>query len=128
MRIQISPLSQIPIYEQIKEQIRERVLLGEIISGTQLPSIRLLARELKVGIITIKRAYDDLCVEGILISKQGVGVFVAEIDKERTKQIQLSILHEQLVEIVQNAQISSISIDEIIKIIREIGEKEGHYE
>lgn len=128
MRIQISPLSQIPIYEQIKEQIRERVLSSEIESGTQLPSIRLLARELKVGIITVKRAYDDLCVEGILISKQGKGVFVAEIDKEQTKQIQLSILEEQLVEIVQNAQISSISIDEIIKIIREIGKKEGHYE
>lgn len=128
MRIQISPLSQIPIYEQIKEQIREQVLSSEIASGVQLPSIRLLARELKVGIITIKRAYDDLCVEGILISKQGKGVFVAEIDKEQAKQIQLSILHEQLVEIVQNAQISSISIDEIIKIIREIGKKEGHYE
>lgn len=69
LRLIISPVSKLPIYEQIENQIREQILTGQLVPGIQLPSIRELARELKVGVITAKRAYDDLCQEEVLISR-----------------------------------------------------------
>ena len=64
MHIILSPLSGAPIYEQIERQIVSAITCGELLQGSALPSIRLMARELGVGIITVKRAYDDLCAEG----------------------------------------------------------------
>ena len=79
--ILISALSQTPIYEQIQNQIKEMVLRGNIKSKDQLPSIRLMSKDLKVGIITVKRAYEELEKDGIVINLQGRGCFVAEIDE-----------------------------------------------
>src|SRR5690554_5953249 len=99
MNILISTLSQTPIYEQIQEQIKEMVLTGKLKSGEQLPSIRLLSKDLKVGVVTVKRAYEELEKEGIVIILQGRGCFVAEIDAEKIKEIHLDILSERLLEI-----------------------------
>ena len=71
LNILISTLSQTPIYEQIQNQIKEMVLSGRIESNEQLPSIRLMAKDLKVGIITVKRAYEELEKEGIVVNFQG---------------------------------------------------------
>jgi len=91
--------------------------------GTQLPSIRILARELKVGIITCRRAYDDLCTQGILVSHPGKGVFVANIKKEQLKTINLELLTDQLRGICEFARISGISRLEIIEDINLIFNK-----
>ena len=85
MNIMINQLDQTPIYEQIENQIRQSILSGELQSNYMMPSIRKMAKELSVGIITVKRAYDDLCNEGLLVSIQGRGVFVADVDADKEK-------------------------------------------
>ena len=69
--------SGVPIYEQIKSQIRGQIISGELKSGEMLPSIRTLAKGLNIGVITAKRAYDDLCAEGFCYSMQGKGIYIA---------------------------------------------------
>lgn len=120
MNLNISMVSKIPIYEQIKDQIRDKVLSNELKAETMLPSIRFLAKELKVGVITIKRAYDDLCDENILISKAGIGVFVAQVNKEHAKKVYLNILKEQLMDVKDYAEGVNISKEDIYKILNEI--------
>ena len=120
MNILISALSQTPIYEQIENQIKELVLKGQLKSQEQLPSIRLMAKDLKVGIITVKRAYEDLAKEGIIINLQGRGCFVAAIDRIKIKAIHMAMLRERLVEIKEFADTTDISQMEILKVLNEI--------
>ena len=120
MNILISALSQTPIYEQIENQIKELVLKGQLKSQEQLPSIRLMAKDLKVGIITVKRAYEDLAKEGIIINLQGRGCFVAAIDRIKIKAIHMAMLRERLVEIKEFADTTNISQMEILKVLNEI--------
>ena len=116
MHLQTSALSEIPIYEQIKQQIKEQIFDGTLESGIQLPSIRMLAKELKVGIITVKRAYDDLCGEGLLISRQGKGIFVAEINKEQVSKVHEQIIFEQLKEVSALAKQYSFDKDKFVSL------------
>ena len=127
LNILISALSQTPIYEQIENQIKEMVLKGQLKSKQQLPSIRLMAKDLKVGIITVKRAYEDLAKEGIVINLQGRGCFVAEIDRVKIKAIHIAMLRERLVEIKEFADTTDISKEEILKVLNEIygGSEDG---
>ncbi len=85
-----------------------------------LPSIRTIAKELKIGIITAKRAYDDLCAEGFLYSVQGKGVFVAAYDSERTDGYSERTLREKFREIKSFAEINSIDKTTVEKIYKEI--------
>ncbi|SEW10361.1 GntR family transcriptional regulator [[Clostridium] fimetarium] len=123
MQIKISSITQIPIYEQIEIQIKEMIMAGMYTPGTQLPSIRILARELKVGIITCRRAYDDLCAQGILVSQPGKGVFVANIQMEHLKNINMELLTDQLKGICEFARASGISRSELIENINAIYNK-----
>lgn len=120
MNILISTLSQTPIYEQIQNQIKEMVLSGKLEANTQLPSIRLMAKDLKVGIITVKRAYEELEKEGIVVNLQGRGCFVADINRDKIKEIHIEMLRERLLEIKEFADTTSISIEEIQKVLNEI--------
>ena len=121
--MKISSITSIPIYEQIELQIKAMIMAGIYIPGTQLPSIRILARDLKVGIITCRRAYDDLCAQGILISHPGKGVFVANIQREQLKSINMNLLTDQLRGICEFARVSEISRLEIIEDINLIFNK-----
>lgn len=112
MQLQISSISQLPIYEQIKMQIREQILDGSLTPGTQLPSIRMLAKELKIGVITSKRAYEDLCQEGFLVSQPGRGVYVAKIQTDFARQVHLNLLRERFAELAEFAKSSAISYEE----------------
>jgi len=120
LNILISALSQTPIYEQIQTQIKEMVLGGKLKSQEQLPSIRLMAKDLKVGIITVKRAYEELEKEGLVINLQGRGCFVADIDRNKIKTIHIDMLRERLLEIKEFADASDISTVEMLKVINEI--------
>ena len=82
MEIKISNISSIPIYQQIANSIKNKILSREYISNTQLPSIRSLAKELEVGIITVKKAYEVLLQENLVYSKGAVGYFVNEVNTE----------------------------------------------
>ena len=116
----ISSLSQTPIYEQIKIQIKELVLSGKLKSGEQLPSIRLMAKDLKVGVITVKRAYDDLFAEGFTINVAGRGIFVADIDADRVKEIHIEMLAERLEELKEFCTNTGISKEELNEQIRKV--------
>jgi len=120
MNLLISTLSQTPIYEQIQEQIKELVLTGKLSPGEQLPSIRLMAKDLKVGVITVKRAYEELEREGIVVNLQGRGCFVAEIDAQRIKEIHLDQLAERLQEIRAFSTTAGISRAEVIKVLNQV--------
>ncbi|MBD5585746.1 MAG: GntR family transcriptional regulator [Clostridia bacterium] len=109
-----------PIYEQIKSQIRGEILRGSLKAGETLPSIRTLAKELKIGIITAKRAYDDLCAEGFLYSVQGKGVFVAEIGSGTAEGYATGVLKEKFEDVKEFAEMNSISKETIEKIYKEI--------
>ena len=125
MQIIISYESGEPIYEQIKNQIRGMILSGDIIEGAMLPSIRMLAKDINVGIITAKRAYDDLCNEGFCYSVQGKGIFVASVNKEKAENFAVKELRAKIKEIkvfaVQNSVDTKI-INQIFK--EEMGEIE----
>lgn len=120
MHINISYVSGQPIYEQIERQIRAQVLSGELRAGETLPSIRTLAKELKIGIVTAKRAYDDLCAEGFLYSAQGKGVFVAEKRPDDLQNYKLGKLREQLAAAAEFAKANGVTPPEVEQILKEI--------
>ena len=115
MNIMINQLSQTPIYEQMENQIRQSILSGELEANYMMPSIRKMAKELNVGIITVKRAYDDLCNEGLLVSIQGRGVFVASIDADKAKEVRRGQLRERLKELKVFCDTSDISKEELME-------------
>ena len=125
MNILISQLSQTPIYEQLKNQLRQEILAGNLAKNEMLPSIRGMAKELGSGVITVKRAYDDLCNEGFLVSLQGRGVFVADINTNIEHVLRLERLREQLIELKEYCESSAISKEEVVNIINEIYGGEG---
>lgn len=86
MKLIVSSVSGEPIYEQIKRQIREAVLSGELKSGDSLPSLRKLARELRISVLTVTRAYNELANEGIVVNVQGKGSFVADHGEARMRE------------------------------------------
>ncbi|MCW3490381.1 GntR family transcriptional regulator [Dethiobacter alkaliphilus] len=120
VNILISTLSQTPIYRQIQDQIKEMVLTGKLKPEEQLPSIRLMAKDLKIGIITVKRAYEELEKEGIVINLQGKGCFVAEIDAKRIKEIHLAMLAERLQEIKDFSDTAGISPQEVVEVLNQV--------
>ena len=120
MNIMISQLSQTPIYEQMENQIKRDILSGKLEANEMLPSIRSMAKELGVGIITVKRAYDDLCNEGLLVSLQGSGVFVAEIDSVHQKQVRMEQLRKKIKQIREFCEVSAISQKEVMNMIDEV--------
>ncbi|MDT2768013.1 GntR family transcriptional regulator [Globicatella sulfidifaciens] len=82
MKIVLSNGSSIPLFEQIKNAIKENIMTGQLDDGEQLPSVRVLSKELKVSILTVKKAYDGLAEEGFIEVRQGLGTFVAENNQE----------------------------------------------
>jgi GntR family transcriptional regulator len=120
MNVLVSALSQTPIYEQIQRQIKELVLTGRLKAGEQLPSIRFMAKDLKVGIITVKRAYEELEKEGILSNLQGRGCFVNKMDTEKIRMIHFDMLKERMLEIKEFADTSGITQVEIINAVIEL--------
>ncbi len=96
LKIIISSQSELPIYAQIKEQIKEQILNGQIPEGTTLPSIRRLAKELSVSVITTTRAYSDLEAEGFIASAQGRGSIVRSQDNDLLREQYLKRIEEGL--------------------------------
>lgn len=117
MDIIISNSSGKPIYEQITSQIKNMVLTGVLKEGDALPSMRLLAKELRISVITTKRAYDDLERDGFIESFTGKGSFVAKKNVEFVREEQLKIAEEHLKNAVSTAKSSGISLEELQEIL-----------
>lgn len=113
MDIIISNSSGVPIYEQIEEQIKSQILSGELIEGDALPSMRVLAKELKISIITTKRAYEDLERDGFIESITGKGSFVKGINSDMVKENMLFSIQELLEKAVDKAILCNVSHDEL---------------
>ena len=126
MNIQINNSSDDPIYLQIKNQIKVQIISGDLKVGEQLQSIRFLAKELRVSMITAKRAFDELELDGLINSVQGKGNFVAAQNKELIREEYLKRIEEQLQEIVQLSEIAGISGDELTQMLKDY--VEGRYE
>lgn len=113
MDIYIIPDSALPLYEQITNQIKEQVLQGKLEQGSLLPSIRMMAKELKVSIITVKRAYEDLESEGFIETVPGKGTYVSMKNKERLRELQISQIEEKIENMVSAAKSIDMDLDEI---------------
>lgn len=125
MKIKISNLSSMPIYQQIASEIRNKILSNELMSNMQLPSIRALSKELEVGIITIKKAYEVLLQENLIYSKGAVGYFVNEINREEILVIKKGEYLKEIEKVFEKALddgLKKIDVKEIIEIV--LGERD----
>lgn len=117
MNIIISNSSGKPIYEQITSQVKNMILSGELAPGDALPSMRLLAKELRISLITTKRAYEDLEKEGFISSVVGKGSFVNAADVELVREERLRIVEKHLQDAVDMARQSGIQQEELLQIL-----------
>ena len=113
MNIIISNSSNRPIYEQITEQIKNKIISNELKTGELLPSIRTLAKDLHISVITTKNAYDELEKEGFVETVPGKGTYVANKNVELIKEEQLAKIQDLLDTAVQLAKLSKISEQEV---------------
>lgn len=122
MEIIISNSSDKPIYEQISTQIKNAILQGELTTGQALPSIRSLASDLRVSVITTKRAYSDLEALGFIETRQGKGSFVAGGNLELLREEQLRHIEALLQEALTNAETAGVSLIELHDILDTLAE------
>lgn len=106
------------MYEQIENQIKSAILAGEIAQGEQLPSIRFLAKELRVSIITTKRAYENLEQQGFIKTVQGKGTFVSLDNLERLREISLAQIEEELDKAVTRAKSIGMPLAQLYERLR----------
>lgn len=109
-----------PIYSQIFQQISNQILSGKIVGGTQLPTIRQIAQELKISVIPVKRAWEELDRSGLIKTITGRGTFVSELQKSELKEIKNSNAENFIKQICSQAKENGISQDELIKLIKKI--------
>jgi GntR family transcriptional regulator len=120
INIVVSQTSNQPIYEQIKNQIKHEILRGNLKKGESLPSIRVLAKELNVSVITTKRAYEELEKEGFIVTVPARGTFVADIDKEKISTLGVQEIENDLKAIVQKAKILGIDLKKLLETIERL--------
>ena len=118
MRIIISNRSGIPIYEQIKMQVKEAIFSGELKEDDPLPSIRQLARDLKISVITTTRAYNDLQDEGFVVNVQGKGCFILPQNREMARENALKKIEDGLEQAITAAKVGNIAKDEVVEMLQ----------
>lgn len=114
-----------PIYKQIAAQLREQILSGQLKAGEALPSIRVLAQNLKISVITTMKAYEELAAEGLVTASKGKGYFVNEQDKQMLAEQHLRQLEDSLTEAIRSARIAGLDVDEICETLRTLWEMEN---
>ena len=118
MNIIISNSSDKPIYEQIVDQIKDHIIKGQLKELEPLPSIRSLAKDLQISVITTKRAYDELEKEGFIVTIAGKGSFVAAQNKELLRESRLKIVEEKIYEAVQAAKSAELTYPELAEMLK----------
>ncbi|MGG0813188.1 GntR family transcriptional regulator [Paenibacillus alvei] len=124
MKIIISNASNDPIYIQILNQIRQSILSGELRAGDSLPSIRQLAKDLQVSVITTKRVYEELEKEKLIDSVVGKGSFVSGANKDFIREQRMKQLEEKMIEIIRESKELSMSQQDVIDHIKLLFEEE----
>lgn len=113
MKLIISNVSGIPIYEQIKQQIKAAILSGELKENESLPSLRTLARELKISVLTVTRAYTELEQEGFVTNVQGRGCFVMGRGSELIREQLICKVETHLTEAIRAARMAEMPAEEV---------------
>ncbi|KOP82476.1 GntR family transcriptional regulator [Cytobacillus solani] len=122
MNIIISNSADEPIYLQLVNQLKEQIIKGELVESQPLPSIRNLAKGLKISVITTKRAYDELENEGFIVTVAGKGSYVAAINKDMFRETKVKMIEEKMIEAIDTAKLVGLTLEELqdmVKIIYE---------
>ena len=120
LSVVLSNTAGVPIYEQIAQQVRDAILTGQVEADEMLPSIRALARDLRVSVITTTRAYSDLVAEGFLANVPGKGYFVLPRDSELVREQVLREFEEHLDRAVERARLAQLSDEELHAMLQTI--------
>ena len=123
MKIIIKNKSELPIYEQIEQQIKAQILEGAVPEDDQLPSVRQLAKDLRISVITTTRVYNDLADEGFIISVAGKGYFVAPRNNELLRERMLFEMEDGLEKAVRSGRDAGLSDEEIVAALRKFMEE-----
>lgn len=115
----------VPIYRQIADQLREEILGGKRKQGEYLPSIRGLAKELRISVITTMKAYEELEREGLVTAVQGKGYYVNAQDSEMLREQHMRKMEEHLTNAISAARIAGVSDRELLGILKILLEEEG---
>lgn len=124
MKIIISNSSLEPIYQQIIDQIKKSIVKGELVEGEAMPSIRSLAKELQISVITTKRAYEELEKDGFIVKVAGKGSYVAPQNKDFLAEKRLKLIEEKLVDVIKAAKPINLSLEDLEEMLRILYEEE----
>ena len=125
MKIVISTTVNMPIYEQIVNQIRHAVISGELKEKEGMPSIRVLAKDLAVSVITTKRAYEELEKEGVIESVPGRGFYVCEQKNDHLREKQMMNIESRMSDLLAECENAGMTIGDVIDMVRVLGENNG---
>lgn len=118
MNIVISPTSEDPIYRQIYDQISSQIIRGELPSEFCLPPIRTVAKELRISVITIKRAWEELEHDGFIYTMAGKGCFVAPLPKEKLADKRNALASEKMLKDIEYYKSLGLSLDEVQELLK----------
>lgn len=118
--------SGVPIYQQIAEQFKEDILMGKYIQGEFLPSIRGLAKDLRISVITTMKAYEELEKQGLVTAVQGKGYYVNAQDSDMLKEQHMRKMEEHLLNAISAAKIAGISGNELVDVLKMLLETEDN--
>lgn len=124
MLIVLDQTNPLPMYEQIVGQVKQRILSGDLSPGTPLPSIRQLAAQLVISVMTTKRAYQELEAEGLIVTRPGVGSVVAPLTEEQIQQLRVVDLEQQLLAVVGEARRRGVDDETVIDLLRQVMERQ----
>jgi GntR family transcriptional regulator len=117
MRVVLSNSAGVPLYQQVKEQIGAAILSGELAEGSVLPSVRALARDLRISVITTTRAYTELAAEGFIATVPGKGAYVLPLDSELVREQLLRQVEDGLQAALDAARRAGLGRDEVVRIL-----------
>ncbi len=124
MKIVISNTSDLPLYQQIKDQIKDAILREELTQGDALPSIRSFANDLKVSVLTIRRVYEELEKEGFVTSQVGIGTFVSAGNLDLLRDSKRRLVEEKMQDMIYTAKSLSITKEELMEMMDILYEEE----
>ncbi|OUO30173.1 GntR family transcriptional regulator [Eubacterium sp. An3] len=124
MKIVISNTSDLPLYQQIKDQIKDAILREELTQGDALPSIRSFANDLKVSVLTIRRVYEELEKEGFVTSQVGIGTFVSAGNLDLLRDSKRRLVEEKMQDMIHTAKSLSITKEELMEMMDILYEEE----
>ena len=122
MFIVVSPLNPDPMYKQVADQIKDAIATKVLKPESKLPSIREMSKELKISIITIKRAYADLEKEGYIFIRSGMGSFVADVKTDQLRLEKLGEIKVDIKKILKSGEKFNVSAGDVIAVIKEMKE------